>query len=68
MPEETDNSTILKKSLYPIKMIIPPMKTRMIYFRTEASQLKWVALLSEQTDNRSLFDFYTMDTDVLGQG
>jgi hypothetical protein len=37
LPEEVDlnSATASKKTLWPIKLIIPPSKTRMIYFRTE---------------------------------
>ena len=66
MEVEIDNTTILKKNLYPIKMIIPPMKTRILYFRSEDLQLKWAAIMSEKTENKSLYDFYIMEEGVLG--
>ena len=54
-------------SFHPIKLVIPPNKSRLIFFSKEADQLKWIERLQEAMGYSNVFQYYTMDK-TLGKG
>ena len=66
MPEEyiaSDNMTF-----WPVKIILPPNKSRVLYFQSKDEQDKWMAFLKEVVGYANLFDYYNFETTNLGQG
>ena len=57
----------LQISVWPLKVIIPPTKSRMLYFHTLAEQKRWSHLLQDQIGFRSVEDYYTLKA-TLGHG
>ena len=54
-------------TLYPVKIILPPNKSRILYFASEEEQSKWAVVLRGSIGYTNVFDYYNMDK-TLGQG
>ena len=61
---EQDNVLI---DLWPVKIILPPNKSRILYFCTEGEQSKWIRYMSEVIGFSDFNDYYKLDIS-LGQG
>jgi hypothetical protein len=55
------------KTFYPIKIMLPPNKSRIFYFESSLIQKKWMSQIKEAIGYTNLFDFYDMKTN-LGKG
>lgn len=53
--------------LYPVKIVLPPNKSRLLYFKNEQIQLEWVKHLINTIGHTNMFDFYDFKDD-LGKG
>jgi hypothetical protein len=53
--------------LYPVKIVLPPNKSRLLYFKDENVQQKWVKHLNTTIGHTNMFDFYDFKDD-LGKG
>ena len=53
--------------LYPVKIIIPPNKSRVLYFESLEYQTKWSNELTRIVGYKNLQDFYTLGNN-LGKG
>ncbi len=53
--------------LYPIKILLPPNKSRIIFFETKEEQKHWASLINLKNGNSDFFDFYKLDC-TLGKG
>jgi hypothetical protein len=51
----------------PMKLVIPPNKSRIIYFRKESDRSEWTKRFEAAMERTNIFDFYTMDQ-TLGKG
>lgn len=45
---------------YPIKVMLPPNKSRIFYFETVQLQKKWMNQIKEAIGYTNLFDFYDL--------
>ena len=63
MPEEIMDEVCV----YPVKIVLPPNKSRILYFKSQQEQVKWAQNLKEAMGYANLFDFYTLES-TLGQG
>jgi hypothetical protein len=63
LPEEHCASQSL--TLYPVKIVLPPNKSRVLYFATKDEQQKWSLRIKESIGYTNLFDYYNLG-DVLG--
>ena len=52
---------------YPLKLIIPPTKTRLIFFESQEDLALWTKRIKVAQNVTNLFDFYMMDR-TLGKG
>ena len=53
--------------LFPLKIILPPNKSRLLYFKDSQLCREWIACLKETVGDKNIFDFYTFLSD-LGKG
>lgn len=67
LPEETINSKDGVEAFWPVKIVLPPNKSRVLYFQTKEEQIRWVVQLKEAVGYANLFDFYELDK-TLGKG
>ena len=65
LPSESAQSQGL--TLWPVKIILPPNKSRILYFSSQDEQLRWTNILKDSVGYANLFDYYTLDK-TLGQG
>ena len=65
LPEETCISQNMV--LWPVKIVLPPNKSRVLYFGSKEEQLKWSTKLKTCVGYANLYDFYTL-SDCLGKG
>jgi serine/threonine protein kinase len=64
MPQVFD---LNKKVLFPVKISLPPNKSRILFFDSQELQTEWVQSLKVINGYTNLFDFYDFEKD-LGQG
>ena len=67
LPEETVNSKEGQDTFWPVKIVLPPNKSRVLYFQTRDEQSRWIIQLKEAVGYANLFDFYELDK-TLGKG
>jgi len=65
IPEETCPDT--GKPFYPVKIVLPPNKSRILYFDSKELQEQWLSTLCSALGYSNLFDYYEMGK-VLGKG
>lgn len=53
--------------LFPVKIMLPPNKSRILYFKSTELQNKWIDALKGVVGYSNLFDFYNLE-DNLGKG
>ena len=63
LPEETFQEI----TLWGIKIILPPNKSRILYFARQEEQISWANVIKEAVGYANIFDFYNTDK-TLGQG
>ena len=65
LPEEHCPET--NRKLYPVKIVLPPNKSRILYFDNQLAQNEWMQMLLKAMGFSNLFDFYEMGK-TLGKG
>lgn len=55
------------RSLYPVKIVLPPNKSRVLYFGTIEQQKEWSNMLLKAMGFSNLFDYYDLGR-TLGKG
>ena len=65
MPDEFSNSE--NCNLHPVKIVLPPNKSRILYFKQKESQNEWLDRLKKIVGYSNLFDYYNFE-DNLGKG
>ena len=65
MPDEFSNSE--NCNLHPVKIVLPPNKSRILYFKQKESQNEWLDRLKKIVGYSNLFDYYNF-VDNLGKG
>eukprot|EP00356_Strombidium_inclinatum_P008830 CAMPEP_0170482056 /NCGR_PEP_ID=MMETSP0208-20121228/2243_1 /TAXON_ID=197538 /ORGANISM="Strombidium inclinatum, Strain S3" /LENGTH=188 /DNA_ID=CAMNT_0010754851 /DNA_START=1942 /DNA_END=2508 /DNA_ORIENTATION=- len=68
---ESEYSSSLKCLLFPLKVMLPPNKSRILYFRTESIQNEWLKLLDKVVNSESMNigNYYDIDDHTpLGKG
>lgn len=54
---------------YPLKIVLPPNKSRVLYFATYLDQIKWLNELNRLIGFRDIDEYYDLKMDsVIGQG
>lgn len=53
--------------LYPVKIMLPPSKSRVLYFKSQEQQQQWIEALKKTVGYSNLFDFYNLE-ESLGKG
>jgi hypothetical protein len=53
--------------LFPVKIMLPPNKSRILYFKSVKMQEEWINHLKKIVGYSNMFDFYTFE-DNLGKG
>jgi len=52
-----------------LKIVLPPNKSRILYFITEYDQIRWYQAVVKAIGQRNIEDHYDLKTDqVIGQG
>ena len=54
-------------TLYPVKIALPPNKSRILYFKQQSQQKDWFEKINAKVGFSNLFDFYTFESN-LGKG
>jgi len=44
--------------LYPVKVVLPPNKSRILYFTSQETQKRWLALIRKVINEHNVADFY----------
>ena len=57
MPKEFSKSE--NADLFPVKIMLPPNKSRILYFKSQDDQNKWLENCKKVVGYSNLFDFYT---------
>lgn len=65
MPDEFSNSE--NCNLHPVKIVLPPNKSRILYFKSKDNQNEWLDRLKKIVGYSNLFDYYNFE-DNLGKG
>ena len=65
MPDEFSQSE--NSELHPVKIVLPPNKSRILYFKSKPMQNEWLDRLKKIVGYSNLFDFYNFE-DNLGKG
>ena len=55
------------KTYFPIKLVIPPNKSRLVFFTKAQDQSQWINRIQEAMGYSNVFNFYTLDK-TLGKG
>ena len=55
------------KNFHPVKLVIPPNKSRLIFFHKQEEQMQWIQWFQEAMGYSNVFQFYTLDK-TLGKG
>ena len=53
--------------IYPVKIVLPPNKSRVLYFKTPKEQKEWSTILKEVVGYANLLDYYVVDK-TIGKG
>lgn len=56
-----------QRKLYPVKIVLPPNKSRILYFDSLEKQKQWTSMLLKAMGFANLFDFYELGK-TLGKG
>ena len=64
LPIETDSE---QKEYFPIKIMIPPNKSRILHFRNKETQAIWLKELTKKVGFTNMQDYYKLEKD-LGKG
>ena len=63
LPEEQTT----EGTMWPLKIMFPPTKSRILYFSTQKDQQNWVLTIKEAIGYSSVIDYYDI-THTLGKG
>ena len=64
---DTEKCPDTHKKFYPIKIILPPTKSRILYFPTDKDRKEWMVSLETSTGANDLFKYYEL-RETLGKG
>ena len=53
--------------MFPVKIVLPPNKSRILYFEYQDIQAKWASALRQAMGYSNVFDFYQVGAN-LGKG
>lgn len=56
--KEEDHSDLKMGVLHPVKITIPPNKSRILYFKEKSTQQLWITRLNQAIGFSNLFDYY----------
>ena len=56
-----------RKSYYPVKIVIPPNKSRLVFFATIEEQQKWIEWLQQAMGYTNVLEYYEIGK-TLGKG
>ena len=65
--QDTQSQEEKAKKLHPIKLVIPPNKSRLIFLTNKDDQQAWMERLQKANGTVNVFQYYTLDK-TLGQG
>ena len=65
LPKEYSQSE--ESDLFPVKIVLPPSKSRILYFKSLEQSNEWLERLKKISGYSNLFDFYNFEGD-LGKG
>lgn len=68
LKEEIIKSADYTGSLFPLQIIIPTLKSRVLYFRTQTEQQRWANAIRKRIGARQISEYFTLDGHTLGQG
>lgn len=57
-----------ERSIWPLKIVMPPYKSRLLYFKTKEDQAFWARSLRKCAENENKIDDFYALKGVLGQG
>ena len=60
-------SEVEEQDIYPVKIVLPPNKSRILYFMTQEKQAIWLKKLREVVGDSNMFDYYNLE-DNIGKG
>jgi hypothetical protein len=64
---DTEKCPDSNKRLYPIKIILPPNKSRILYFPSDKARKEWMTSLESSIGANDLFKYYEL-RETLGKG
>lgn len=64
---DTERCPDSHKQFFPVKLVLPPNKSRILYFETEREQRTWLDMLLKALGFTNIFDFYDLGK-TLGKG
>ena len=64
---EPEDSVSENCRLYPVKIVLPPNKSRILYFKSQEMQNKWLERLKTTVGYSNMFDYYNFEEN-LGKG
>ena len=67
LPSEEGSDLEIKQNIYPVKIGLGPIKSRIIYFTSQEKQETWMKVFQEASGNRDIDKFYEFGK-VLGKG
>jgi len=53
--------------MFPLKIVLGPQKTRILYFTDENRREEWFNILRKVSGNADFYDFYELK-DIIGKG
>ena len=62
-----EREAIRAKNFHPIKLVIPPNKSRLVFFSKQEDQVQWIQWLQEAMGYTNVFQFYNLEK-TLGKG
>lgn len=62
-----EHSEAEEQDIYPIKIVLPPNKSRILYFLTKETQALWLKKLRIVVGDSNMFDFYNLEENI-GKG
>lgn len=63
----SEHSEAEDQDIYPIKIVLPPNKSRILYFLTKDAQALWLKKLRTVVGDSNMFDFYNLEENI-GKG
>lgn len=64
---QPEHSEAEDQEIYPVKIVLPPNKSRILYFLTKEMQNLWLSKLRTVIGDANMFDFYNLENNI-GKG